>query len=89
MKTSCVLSLFICIAMVVLSVQDLVAFHTLNGDWVNYVVREDNIFSQNVGNLLNDLWVFITRNWIIYRKKITTKITTLDFYNHSYAYFQT
>lgn len=32
MKTSCVLSLFICIVMVVLSVQDLVAFHTLNGD---------------------------------------------------------
>lgn len=55
---SCVLSLFICIVMVILSVQDLVTFHTLYGGSVTDIVREENIFSLNMGNVLNVLWGF-------------------------------
>lgn len=58
MKMSCVLSLLICIAMVVLSVQDLVTFHILYECWVNHIFSEENIFSPNVGNLLIVLWGF-------------------------------
>lgn len=72
MKMSCVLSLFICTMMVILSVQDFVTFHTLYGGWVNHIIKEENIFPQNVGNLLNVLrfvFFFFSHKTLNYRKE--------------------